>query len=187
MTDGSEAVVWDAVYNPFGDVNAITGSAANNLRFPGQYFLIEAGLHYNWHRHYDPTLGRYTQTDPLGFVDGPSIYGYAESSTLLNTDPTGLEYVEFRFQGSAMGNPFRIPGEGVGGGGGFYSRPGGINPSGQACYIGDTKLSDLYFYRSLKLGPGATGGNPDVIARTGAEKAFEFLRLLAKFFDPRHW
>jgi RHS repeat-associated protein len=66
MTDGTEAVVWDAVYNPFGDVNAITGSASNNLRFPGQYFLIEAGLHYNWHRHYDPTIGRYTQTDPIG-------------------------------------------------------------------------------------------------------------------------
>ena len=43
MTDASEAVVWDAVYNPFGDVNAITGSGANNLRFPGQYFLIEVG------------------------------------------------------------------------------------------------------------------------------------------------
>jgi RHS repeat-associated protein len=65
MTDGTEAVVWDAVYNPFGDVNAITGSVANNLRFPGQYFLIESGLHYNWHRHYDPTVGRYTQPDPI--------------------------------------------------------------------------------------------------------------------------
>ena len=61
MTDASQAVVWDAVFNPFGDVNAITGPASNNLRFPGQYFLIESGLHYNWHRHYDPTLGRYTQ------------------------------------------------------------------------------------------------------------------------------
>jgi YD repeat-containing protein len=39
MTDGTEAIVWDAVYNPFGDVNSITGSASNNLRFPGQYFL----------------------------------------------------------------------------------------------------------------------------------------------------
>lgn len=90
MTDGSEAVVWDAVYNPFGDVNAITGSTANNLRFPGQYFLIEAGLHYNWHRHYDPTLGRYTQTDPLGFVDGPAVYAYATSSPAMRPDSNGL-------------------------------------------------------------------------------------------------
>jgi RHS repeat-associated protein len=39
--------------------------------------LSETGLHYNWHRSYDPTLGRYTQPDPLGFVDGPSVYAYA--------------------------------------------------------------------------------------------------------------
>ena len=65
MTDGSENVVWDAVYNPFGDVSSITGTASNNLRFPGQYFLIEDGLHYNWYRHYDPTIGRYIQPDPL--------------------------------------------------------------------------------------------------------------------------
>jgi len=89
MTDGSEALVWDAVYNPFGDVNSITGPAANNLRFPGQYFLIQAGLHYNWHRHYDPTLGRYTQIDPFGFVDGPSIYAYAKSAPSENIDRNG--------------------------------------------------------------------------------------------------
>jgi YD repeat-containing protein len=41
MTDGSKAVVWDATYRPFGEAHSITGSAANNLRFPGQYYLIE--------------------------------------------------------------------------------------------------------------------------------------------------
>jgi len=47
----------------------------------------EAGLHYNWHRHYEPTLGRYTQPDPLGFVDGPSVYAYAKSSPHALVDP----------------------------------------------------------------------------------------------------
>jgi RHS repeat-associated protein len=89
MTDGSKAVVWDAVYRPFGEAHAITGSAANNLRFPGQYFLIEAGLHYNWHRHYDPTLGRYTQPDPLEFEAGPSLYAYARSAPAMYVDPDG--------------------------------------------------------------------------------------------------
>jgi RHS repeat-associated protein len=82
MTDGTQAVVWDAVYRPFGEVVSITGSGSNNLRFPGQYFFIESGLHYNWHRHYDPSIGRYLQTDPLGFVDGPSLYAYAKSASL---------------------------------------------------------------------------------------------------------
>ena len=70
--------MWDAIYRPFGEIVSITGSASNTLRFPGQYFLIESGLHYNWHRHYDPTIGRYLQADPREFVDGPSLYAYAE-------------------------------------------------------------------------------------------------------------
>jgi RHS repeat-associated protein len=73
MTNASKAVVWDAVYRPFGEVHSITGSATNNLRFPGQYFLLESGLHYNWHRHYDPTLGRYLQPDPMSMLDVTAI------------------------------------------------------------------------------------------------------------------
>ncbi len=91
MTDETKALVWDAVYRPFGEAHAITGPAANNLRFPGQYFLIEAGLHYNWHRHYDPSLGRYLQPDPLEFIDGPSLYAYAKSAPTMKVDPEGLQ------------------------------------------------------------------------------------------------
>jgi RHS repeat-associated protein len=69
MTNTSKTVVWDAIYRPFGEVHSITGSATNSLRFPGQYFLLESGLHYNWHRHYDPTFGRYLQPDPIRMVD----------------------------------------------------------------------------------------------------------------------
>jgi len=50
---------------------------------------LESGLHQNWWRHYDPTTGRYTQVDPLGFVDGPSVYGYARGSSLAYADRTG--------------------------------------------------------------------------------------------------
>ncbi|WP_334364372.1 RHS repeat-associated core domain-containing protein [Bradyrhizobium sp. AZCC 1578] len=65
MTDSAKSVVWNAFFMPFGAVDVILGPASNNLRFPGQYFLLESGLHYNWHRHYDPTIGRYTQGDPI--------------------------------------------------------------------------------------------------------------------------
>jgi RHS repeat-associated protein len=90
MTDSTEAIVWDAVYRPFGDAFSISGTAANNLRFPGQYFLIEDGLHYNWHRHYDPTIGRYMSSDPLEFVDGSSLYSYVHGNPLGSRDPSGL-------------------------------------------------------------------------------------------------
>ena len=89
MTDTAKNVVWQAHYWPFGEAYSITGSASNNLRFPGQYFLLESGLAYNWYRHYDATLGRYTQPDPLGFVDGPSVYGYVNSSPEMYVDPDG--------------------------------------------------------------------------------------------------
>jgi RHS repeat-associated protein len=81
--------VWTASWLPWGGVQAITGTGALNLRFPGQWFQLETGLHYNWHRSYDPILGRYTQPDPLGFVDGPSVYGYAGGSPQVYVDKDG--------------------------------------------------------------------------------------------------
>jgi len=93
MTDAAQAVVWDAIYRPFGEAYSITGSATNNLRFPGQYFLLESGLAYNWYRHYDPSIGRYLQPDPAEFNDGPSLYAYAGSSPAMNTDARGQQAV----------------------------------------------------------------------------------------------
>ena len=89
MTAGNKANVWQATWLPWGAAHTITGAASLDARFPGQWFQIETGLHYNWHRHYDPTLARYTQADPLGFVDGPSVYAYAVNSPAVNIDPDG--------------------------------------------------------------------------------------------------
>jgi RHS repeat-associated protein len=96
MTNAAKATVWSASYKPWGEVQAITGTATQNLRFPGQYFQVETGLAYNWHRTYDPVTGRYTQPDPLGFVDGPSVYAYAGNSPYMNVDPKGLQVIIVR-------------------------------------------------------------------------------------------
>jgi RHS repeat-associated protein len=90
-TSSGPAVAWSAKYDPFGNVVSITNPTAMPLRFPGQVFQIEDGLSYNWHRNYDPTLGRYSQADPLGFVDGPGIYNYVNSSPAMKVDPRGLD------------------------------------------------------------------------------------------------
>ena len=80
------AVVWQQSYDPFGRVVAGRGSDA---RFAGQWFASENGLHQNWMRDYDATLGRYIQADPLGLVDGASVYGYALGNPARWSDPRG--------------------------------------------------------------------------------------------------
>jgi RHS repeat-associated protein len=90
MTTSTKASVWDAVWQPWGNAHTITGTAVLDARFPGQWFQLETGLDYNWHRSYDPSIGRYTQPDPLGFVDGPSVFGYARGAPQIFVDPHGL-------------------------------------------------------------------------------------------------
>jgi RHS repeat-associated protein len=92
MTNSAKAEVWTATWTPWGTAHEVSGTAIQNLRFPGQYFLMASGLYYNWHRLYDPTLGRYTQPDPLGFPDGPARYAYAINSPLMYVDPDGLTH-----------------------------------------------------------------------------------------------
>ncbi len=81
---------WTASWLPFGGVH-VTSGAPIEARFPGQWFQAESGLHQNWMRDYDPTTGRYLEPDPLGLVDGASIYGYARQSPQRWTDPRGEE------------------------------------------------------------------------------------------------
>jgi RHS repeat-associated protein len=91
-TSSTGAVVWAARYLPFGGIDLVladTGALTQTLRFPGQWFQAETGLHQNWMRDYDPTTGRYLEADPLGLVDGPSVYGYARQSPVRYVDPRG--------------------------------------------------------------------------------------------------
>ena len=70
---------WTATYFPFGEIRTTTCTPIA-LRFPGQWFQSESGLHQNWMRDYDPTKGRYLKADPLGLVDGAWI-GDSPNST----------------------------------------------------------------------------------------------------------
>jgi RHS repeat-associated protein len=62
-------VVWEGIYKPFGEAKVHPkSSVTNNFRFPGQYYDQETGLHYNYHRYYDPRTGRYLTVDPSRFM-----------------------------------------------------------------------------------------------------------------------
>jgi RHS repeat-associated protein len=58
----------------------------------------QAGLHYNMHRDYDPAVGRYVESDPLGLKAGVNTYAYAGGNPISNSDPLGLCKVEIRFK-----------------------------------------------------------------------------------------
>ena len=66
------------------------GVVTFNLRFPGQYYDAETSLHYNYFRDYDPTTGRYIESDPIGLEGGPNTYAYVEGNPLSKIDPFGL-------------------------------------------------------------------------------------------------
>ncbi len=61
----------------------------NNLRFQGQYYDVETGLHYNRHRYYDPTTARFINLDPIGLLGGNNNYEYAHNP-IAWIDPLGL-------------------------------------------------------------------------------------------------
>ncbi len=72
--------------NPDGDAHTYT----LNLRYPGQYFDAESGLHYNYFRDYEPGTGRYVQSDPIGLAGGMNTYSYVSGSPLGRSDQYGL-------------------------------------------------------------------------------------------------
>ncbi|NYE28233.1 RHS repeat-associated protein [Rhodanobacter sp. K2T2] len=93
VTDVSGAEVWRRPYagDAFGEQTPTSaGGLILNLRFPGQYYDAETGTNYNMYRNYEPTTGRYLQSDPIGLNGGISTFDYAENNPLMYTDAAGL-------------------------------------------------------------------------------------------------
>jgi RHS repeat-associated protein len=89
MTDEQGNTVWRAEYKAWGEAMLVTEKVRNPLRFQGQYFDHETGLHYNHFRYYDPQIGRYISKDPIGLAGGLNPYAYAPNPTGW-VDPLGL-------------------------------------------------------------------------------------------------
>jgi RHS repeat-associated protein len=100
LTNQAGAVVWKATYDPFGqatvneDPDGDGVPVKNNKRYAGMYFDAETGLHYNWHRYYDPKVGRYISSDPIGLWGGLNTFSYVKNNPLRWIDPHGLDVID---------------------------------------------------------------------------------------------
>ncbi|HFX1364046.1 TPA: RHS repeat domain-containing protein, partial [Pseudomonas aeruginosa] len=90
-TDASGQIAWQWQSDAFGRGEALSqGSTQVNLRFPGQYYDAESGLHYNYFRDYDPETGRYVESDPIGLAGGFNTFAYVGGNPLSFADTLGL-------------------------------------------------------------------------------------------------
>ncbi|WEF35467.1 RHS repeat-associated core domain-containing protein [Pseudoduganella chitinolytica] len=83
LTDCEGKVAWSAQYKAWGQAKEAISEAAHragtssSIRFPGQYLDDETGLHYNRHRYYDPSSGRFITNDPVRLLGGTNTHVYA--------------------------------------------------------------------------------------------------------------
>ncbi|MEU3703161.1 putative T7SS-secreted protein [Streptomyces anulatus] len=90
LVDESGDIAWRSRTTLWGTTTWSRNSTAYTpLRFPGQYFDPESGLHYNYFRHYDPETARYLTPDPLGLVPAPNPATYVNNPH-TSADPLGL-------------------------------------------------------------------------------------------------
>ena len=102
LTNENGTVVADMEATPFGETYVDYAEVTYNKRFPGQYKDGETGLHYNYFRDYDPSLGRYIQSDPIGIEGGLDTYTYVKGNPLIYSDPYGEVPILIPFFGGAL-------------------------------------------------------------------------------------
>ncbi|GKX53153.1 RHS repeat domain-containing protein [Budvicia aquatica] len=154
LTDSLGNLVYSCSYNAYGKLQEETQHrqeefgvrVETNLRFQGQYWDEETGLHYNRYRYYDFHIGRYITQDPLGILSGLNIYQYVNNNPIYWIDALGL--VKGLGNNDNLDYPlFRGTSEGYAGGQG--AQRVGITPAST-----DPAVSSVFATESNQYGNG---------------------------------
>jgi len=176
LSNDASQPVWQWRYSAFGEEEPTTAArrftgpetvpstgatsataVTFNLRYPGQYADAESGTFYNSYRTYIPTIGRYTQSDPIGLSGGWNRFGYVDGNPLRFVDPKGLQAEKW----DRPRSPYLIPNP-TGDAQRELARrmTGGLNRLIDACKdIRDRMFSDGGDGTNEGPVPGATGGD----------------------------
>ena len=95
LTDNTGNLVTTYYYDVFGDFTESGTFTDNPYKFTGRRYDPESDLYFYRARLYSPSLGRFLQTDPVGYVDGPNLYTYVSNNPANLIDPLGLGILSF--------------------------------------------------------------------------------------------